>query len=170
MRVHSLRTSDTRAPLYELAPFALELTLVHPRHLPVVAVDHELAAPHRLLRRRHGGEALGPQRMHCGTPGVARWGGRSSPLRPATLRVRKQTQAAARLDLDVSAGWASPSSRGMCGGDAMLFSTGAAKPKPREHLPTSGNCMGILRLSSTVKVSTTPKPSRGLSWASTAFS
>jgi hypothetical protein len=35
----------------------------------------------------------------------------------------KQTQGLARLDLEVSAGWVSPSSRNLCGGDALLLST-----------------------------------------------
>jgi hypothetical protein len=36
--------------------------------------------------------------------------------------VVKQTKASARLDLEVSAGWASPYSRGLWGGDALLLS------------------------------------------------
>ena len=35
-------------------------------------------------------------------------------------------EAVARLVLEVSAGWVSPSSRGLRGGDALLLSTGAA--------------------------------------------
>ena len=36
-------------------------------------------------------------------------------------------KAAARLDLEVSAGWAIPSSRGVWGGDALLLSTEALR-------------------------------------------
>jgi hypothetical protein len=32
----------------------------------------------------------------------------------------------ARLDLEVSVGWAGPSSHGLCGGNALLLSTGVA--------------------------------------------
>jgi hypothetical protein len=35
---------------------------------------------------------------------------------------RKQTKVSARLVLEVSAGWATPTSRGMWGGDALLLS------------------------------------------------
>ena len=38
---------------------------------------------------------------------------------------RKQTQGVAILDREVSVGWASPSSRGLWGGDALLLFTGA---------------------------------------------
>jgi len=37
------------------------------------------------------------------------------------LEPAPRTKAAARLDLEVSVGWASPSSRGLCGGDALLL-------------------------------------------------
>jgi hypothetical protein len=53
--------------------------------------------------------------------------------------VWKAEQAAARLDLEVSAEWVSPSSRGMCGDDALLLSTRAkdcvqriARPSPTQ--------------------------------------
>jgi hypothetical protein len=39
--------------------------------------------------------------------------------------LESRAKAVARLDLAVSAGWASPSSRGPWGGDALLLSTGA---------------------------------------------
>ena len=42
---------------------------------------------------------------------------------------RKGPNAAARLDHEVSAGWASPSSHGLCGGDALLLSTLRLKPE-----------------------------------------
>jgi hypothetical protein len=34
-----------------------------------------------------------------------------------------QPRELARLDIEVSAGWVSPSSRGLCGGHALLLST-----------------------------------------------
>jgi hypothetical protein len=34
--------------------------------------------------------------------------------------LESRAQAAARLDIEVSAGWVSPSSRGLWGGDALL--------------------------------------------------
>ena len=37
-------------------------------------------------------------------------------------QLESRDKAAARLDIDVSAGWASPSSRGLWGGDALLLS------------------------------------------------
>ena len=40
--------------------------------------------------------------------------------------LESRAKASARLVLEVSAGWASPSSRGLWGGDALLLSTGAA--------------------------------------------
>jgi uncharacterized protein YjbJ (UPF0337 family) len=40
--------------------------------------------------------------------------------------LKSRANAAARLDLEVSAGWASPYSHGLSGGDALLLSTGAA--------------------------------------------
>ena len=40
--------------------------------------------------------------------------------------VRHPKEAEARLGLEVSVGWLSPSSRGLWGGDALLLSTGAA--------------------------------------------
>jgi hypothetical protein len=49
-------------------------------------------------------------------------------------RQDKTRQAVARLDLDVSTWWASPSSRGLWGGDALLHSTGAAETET----PTGG--------------------------------
>jgi hypothetical protein len=42
---------------------------------------------------------------------------------------KSRANAAARLDRDVSAGWASSSSRGLCGGNALLPSTGLKEPE-----------------------------------------
>ena len=48
---------------------------------------------------------------------------------------RSRHKAAARLDLDVYAGWASPSSCGLWGGDALLLSTRRCwKPNPGQLL------------------------------------
>jgi 23S rRNA-/tRNA-specific pseudouridylate synthase len=50
-----------------------------------------------------------------------------APAEEGTCRLhatRTRAKAAARLDLDVSVGWASPSSRGLWGGDALLLRTG----------------------------------------------
>jgi hypothetical protein len=41
--------------------------------------------------------------------------------------LESRPKAAERLDLEVSEGWASPSSRGLCGGDALLLSTDTGK-------------------------------------------
>jgi hypothetical protein len=56
--------------------------------------------------------------------------------------LESRPKAAARLDLEVSAGWASPSSRDLWGGDALMLSTGAAETldltassTSRLHLP-----------------------------------
>jgi hypothetical protein len=42
--------------------------------------------------------------------------------------LESKANAEARLDLEASVGWVSPSSRGMWGGDALLCSTGCWKP------------------------------------------
>jgi hypothetical protein len=44
--------------------------------------------------------------------------------------LESRPNAAARLDLEVSAGWASPSSHGLWGGDALLLSTGGLATEP----------------------------------------
>jgi hypothetical protein len=64
---------------------------------------------------------------------------RAAPSR----KVRVGAQATARLDLEVSARWTNPSSRGMWGGDALLLSS-RWKPKPSSAvtLPTR-NVIGI---------------------------
>jgi hypothetical protein len=61
--------------------------------------------------RGRGGGLVGEMRKH-------------TVWKAATLESR--AKAAARLDLEVSTGWMSPSSRGLWGGDALLISTGAA--------------------------------------------
>jgi hypothetical protein len=48
-----------------------------------------------------------------------------------------RAQAAARLVLEVPAGWVSPSSRGLWGGDALLLSTDAAEETPALRLAAS---------------------------------
>ena len=45
--------------------------------------------------------------------------------------LESRAKASARLVLEVSAGWASPFSRGLCGGDVLLLSTGAAPDAAR---------------------------------------
>jgi hypothetical protein len=45
---------------------------------------------------------------------------------PAQGRLESRAKEDARLDFEVFAGWVSPSSRGLWGGDALLLSTGAA--------------------------------------------
>jgi hypothetical protein len=65
----------------------------------------------------------------------------SSPL--PTLRcmgltsrhLESRAKASARLVLKVSAGWLSPSSRGLRGGDALLLSTGAAGSRNPNSTP-----------------------------------
>jgi hypothetical protein len=44
-------------------------------------------------------------------------------LETETLRAPRPRQGSSRLVLEVSAGWASPSSRGLWGGEALLLST-----------------------------------------------
>jgi hypothetical protein len=51
-------------------------------------------------------------------------------LRSTPRHLESRPKASARLVLEASAGWASPSSRGLWGGDALLLSTDSWKPKP----------------------------------------
>jgi hypothetical protein len=46
-------------------------------------------------------------------------------MRSVRRHLARRAKATARLDVEVSAGWASPSSRGLRGGHALLLSTGA---------------------------------------------
>jgi hypothetical protein len=55
---------------------------------------------------------------------------------------RKQTQGSSRLDIYASAGWASPSSRGLRGGDALLPSTGLLLLLLPRHCPRVPSSQG----------------------------
>jgi hypothetical protein len=61
--------------------------------------------------------------------------------------LESRAKAAARLDLEVSTGWASPSSRGLWGGDALLLSTkvtvGVGEP-PRRKQSQGSSKIGYL--------------------------
>jgi hypothetical protein len=56
--------------------------------------------------------------------------------------IESRPKAAARLDLEVSAGWASMSSRGLWGGGALLLSTGAAGSHPKGSRRGGGRVIG----------------------------
>ena len=51
---------------------------------------------------------------------------KNKSVRSRCAPAHPETRAKARLDLEVCTGWASPSSRGLWGGGALLLSTGAA--------------------------------------------
>jgi hypothetical protein len=68
-------------------------------------------------------------RRTLGNTGIS-WGLTSLKSRPK----------AARLDIDVSAGWAGPSFRGLRGGDALLVSTDAGNRNPLSRNPLSALC------------------------------
>jgi hypothetical protein len=54
-------------------------------------------------------------------PSRRAWSWSAAERQTLTWKPAPRTKAAARLDLEVSVGWASPSSRGLCGGDALLL-------------------------------------------------
>jgi hypothetical protein len=65
------------------------------------------------------------QNRHCAGAGL-RFGALGDGVWKESRHLESRPKAAAREDLEMSAGWASPSSRGLWGGDALLLSTGAA--------------------------------------------
>jgi hypothetical protein len=92
------------------------------------------------LGRRHRARAL--QSSHRDSEGAGLAGGARAPLPssiPAALlrssadstgATPRRPRHTARLDLEVSEGWASSFSPGLRGGDALLLSTAAGRPKP----------------------------------------
>ena len=55
-----------------------------------------------------------------------------------TRHLESRAKAAARLDLEVSAGWVSLSSRDLWGGDALLLSTASPlEPEPERFVVTN---------------------------------
>jgi hypothetical protein len=64
-------------------------------------------------------------------PGVGEggWG-------PKSRHLESRAKAGARWVIEVSAGWTSPSSRGLCGGHALILSTGiaAGNRNPRGYI------------------------------------
>jgi hypothetical protein len=75
-------------------------------------------------------------RPHAATlPSRSRTLSQSVPLKTQTLLRRRQRKAAARLDLEVPAGWASPSSRGLWGGDALALRGTQTRPEASPAQP-----------------------------------
>jgi thiol-disulfide isomerase/thioredoxin len=74
----------------------------------------------------------------------------------------QRAKAAARLDLDVSAGWASPSSRGLCGVATLCCYLKFVPPGGAFYLHVVAGVMEVLRGTKLLKRDGTPAPANAL--------